>query len=70
MGIGAGLVLVAIGAILAFAVHATVSGVDLAVVGVILMIVGILGVILDLVLFMPRRRAMVVREAPVVRERY
>ncbi len=70
MGIGAGLVLVAIGAILTFAVHVTVSGVDLAVVGVILMVVGILGIILDLVLLMPRRRAGNVRDEPVVRDRY
>lgn len=70
MGIGAGLVLIAIGAILTFAINATISGIDLAVVGVILMVVGILGVILDLVLFMPRRRAGYVREEPVVRERY
>lgn len=72
MGIGAGLVLVAIGAILAFAVNVTVSGVDLAVVGVILMIVGILGIILELALFMPRRRQSrgYEREEPVTRDRY
>ena len=70
MGIGAGLVLVAVGAILTFAVHVTLSGVDLAVVGDILMVVGILGIILDLVLLMPRRRAGNVRDEPVVRDRY
>jgi hypothetical protein len=56
MGIGLGLVLVAIGAILYFAVDASVSGVDLPTVGVVLMIVGVVGVLLDLLLFMPRRR--------------
>jgi membrane protein implicated in regulation of membrane protease activity len=56
MGIGAGLFLVAIGAVLTFAVNATVSGMNIQTVGVILMIVGVLGIILDLVIFAPRRR--------------
>jgi hypothetical protein len=56
MTLGVGLFLVAVGAILTFAVNATVSGVDLNTVGIILMIVGAVGVLLDLVLFMPRRR--------------
>lgn len=56
MGIGAGIFLIAIGAILAFAVKATVSGLDLATVGVILMIAGALGIVLDLLIFAPRRR--------------
>jgi hypothetical protein len=57
MGIGVGLILVAIGAVLTFAVHASVSGVDIQTVGVILMIVGIVGVIIDLAIFAPRRRS-------------
>jgi hypothetical protein len=56
MGIGAGLFLVAIGAVLTFAVNATVSGLNIQTIGVILMIVGVLGIILDLVIFAPRRR--------------
>jgi predicted amino acid dehydrogenase len=56
MGIGAGAFLIAAGAILAFAVHAQVSGIDVQTVGVILMIVGALGVALDLAVFAPRRR--------------
>lgn len=40
-----GLVLLAVGAVVYFAVDATVQGVDLAMLGVILMIVGALGVI-------------------------
>ena len=56
MGIGAGIVLAAIGAILYFAVDATVSGVDIRVVGVILMVAGVVGVLLDLVVLAPRRR--------------
>jgi hypothetical protein len=56
MGIGAGVFLIAAGAILAFAVHAQVSGIDIQTVGVILMVVGALGVALDLAVFAPRRR--------------
>ena len=56
MGIGAGLFLVAIGAVLTFAVDATVSGLNIQTIGVILMIVGVLGIVLDLVIFAPRRR--------------
>ena len=48
MGIGASIFLVAVGAILAFAVTAEVSGVDIATVGWILMIVGIVGFLLSL----------------------
>jgi uncharacterized protein DUF6458 len=40
--------LIAVGAILRFAVTATVSGIDLQVVGLILMIVGILGLVIFL----------------------
>ena len=42
------LLLAAIGAILAFAVEWTVSGVDLATVGLILMIVGALGAVMSM----------------------
>jgi hypothetical protein len=57
MTIGAGLLLTAAGAVLAFAVNVTNShGVNLNTVGYILMIIGVLGVLLDLLLFMPRRR--------------
>ena len=48
MGIGVSLILIAAGAILTFAVNATVSGVDLDAVGWILMIVGIVGFLLSL----------------------
>jgi hypothetical protein len=49
MGISLSLLLVAIGAVLAWAVSAEASGVDIQVVGVILLIVGILGIVLSLV---------------------
>ena len=47
MGIGVSIFLVALGAILAFAVTADVSGLDINVVGWILMIVGIIGLVLS-----------------------
>ncbi len=43
MGIGTSLFLVALGAILYFAVSASISGISLATVGLILMIVGAIG---------------------------
>jgi cation transporter-like permease len=48
MTIGTSIVLIAIGAILKYAVTAHVSGIDLQTVGTILMLVGILGLILSL----------------------
>jgi hypothetical protein len=48
--------LIAVGAILRFAVTATVSGIELQTVGLILMIVGILGLVISLaVMFMGDR---------------
>ena len=48
MGISVSLILIAVGAILTWAVSATVSGLDITVVGVILMIVGGVGLILSM----------------------
>ena len=49
MGIGVSLILIAIGAILAFATTAEVSGIDLQTIGWILLIVGIVGALLSLI---------------------
>jgi Domain of unknown function (DUF6458) len=49
MGLGVGIFLSAVGAILAFAVSKTVSGVNIHTVGWILMIVGILGIVLSMI---------------------
>jgi hypothetical protein len=49
MGIGVSIFLIAVGAILKFAVNATTSGVDLQTVGVILMIVGAIGLLASLI---------------------
>jgi hypothetical protein len=48
MGISVSLILIALGAILTWAVTATVTGIDINVVGVILMIVGAAGLVLSL----------------------
>jgi hypothetical protein len=48
MGISASLLLSATGAVLIWAVHATVSGLNLHTVGVILLIVGIIGFVTSL----------------------
>ena len=48
MGIGVSVFLIAVGAILAFAVNVTASGVDLATIGWILMAVGAIGLIVAL----------------------
>jgi len=61
MGIGVSIFLMAVGAILAFAVHATVSGISIQMVGAILIIAGLVGLLTTLFIFGPRRRAAVVR---------
>lgn len=57
MGIGASVFLIAVGAILAFAVNTTFSGISIRTVGWILMIVGAIGLLTSLLVFGPRRRA-------------
>ncbi len=49
MGIGVSLVLVAAGAILIWAVNATVSGIELHTIGWILLVVGAIGALLSLI---------------------
>ena len=57
MGIGGGLFLVAVGAVLTWGVTATVGGMNIHTIGIILIVVGVIGVFLDLLLFAPRRRS-------------
>ena len=71
MGIGASILLLALGAILAFAVQAsTVMGVSVHVVGYILMAAGAIGLVWSLIVMSMRRRPAVVdmtdADAPVV----
>jgi hypothetical protein len=61
MGIGTSLFLIAVGAILYFAVDATVSGLEIATVGIILMVVGVVGLLISLFFLTQARRAPVDR---------
>ena len=70
MTIGTSLFLIAVGAILKFAVTAHVEGINLHTVGVILMVVGVVGLVISIFLMsQASRRGEVVTERPVVRER-
>jgi hypothetical protein len=55
MSLGFSLFLIAVGAILRFAVTATVAGVDIQTVGVILMVVGVIGFAVTLAFIFSRR---------------
>jgi hypothetical protein len=69
MGIGTSIFLIAVGAILRFAVTADISGLELSTVGVILMVVGVLGLLLSILamtMWADRGRA----DRTVVRDRY
>ena len=71
MGIGTSIFLIALGAILKFAVTATVSGIELSTVGVILMIVGAVGLAVSLLLLSRADRgAVVTRDRVVERDPY
>ena len=50
MALGTSIALIAIGAILKFAVSFSITGIDINVVGLILMIVGVLGLAISLVM--------------------
>ena len=67
MGIGTSLFLVAVGAILYFAVDADVSGLEISTIGIILMIVGVIGLLISLFMVSSARRAPA--ERTVVRDR-
>jgi hypothetical protein len=67
VGIGTSLLLIAVGAILKFAVTDSVSGVSLPTVGLILMIVGGVGLLISLIWLTSWRDR---RDGTVVRDRY
>ncbi len=73
MYIGTSIFLIAVGAILKFAVTATVGGFNVQTAGVILIVAGIVGLLVSIFLEMGardrRRRDVVVEERPVARER-
>jgi len=65
MAIGTSIFLLAVGAILRFAVYYSVRGVAIGVVGIVLMVVGALGILLSLAVFGPRsRRSTIVQSGP------
>jgi hypothetical protein len=74
MGIGTSIFLIAIGAILRFAVNVTARGFNIHTIGLILLIVGIIGLAISLLwmtIWADRRRSVATvgrREAAVVRE--
>jgi hypothetical protein len=63
VGIGASIFLIAVGAILAFALDVRVAGLDLNVVGWILMAAGVIGLVLTTMVWGPRRRSVVTRRS-------
>ena len=69
MGIGVSVFLIAVGAILSFAIDVTTEGVNLDTVGVILMIVGAIGLVASMVYWntwggFSRRRRVVEEDVP------
>jgi hypothetical protein len=71
MTYGSSIFLIAVGAILRYAVTTTVSGISLQTVGLILIIVGIIGLVLSLLyLTTLSRRPAVARERVVERDPY
>lgn len=66
MGIGGSIFLIALGAIIAFGVHASIGWLDLSVVGWVLMLAGAAGMVLTLWFWNSRRR----RAATAVEERH
>jgi hypothetical protein len=70
MGIGISIVLIAAGAIMAFAVEVeNAEGFDINTIGIILMVVGAIGLLMTLAVFGPRRRDTVVDGGTVVETR-
>jgi hypothetical protein len=67
VGIGTSLFLIAVGAILYFAVNASISGLSIATIGLILMIVGVIGLLISLFFLSSARRGPA--ERTVVRDR-
>jgi Domain of unknown function (DUF6458) len=73
VGLGVSIFLIAVGAILTWAVNASVSGLELQTIGVILMVVGALGLVLSMIFWSSwggiageRRRTTYVEDGPRV----
>lgn len=63
MRIGGALFLIAVGAILKWAVHKHVSGLNIHVLGLILLLIGIVGLLFEIGLMFSRRRTTVVQRS-------
>jgi uncharacterized protein DUF6458 len=68
MTVGGSIFLVAVGAILRYAITDSISGVNLATIGLILMIAGIVGLVIGLFMYASARRTPY--GGPAERERY
>ena len=69
MGIGTSIFMIAVGAILYFAVNADISGLEISTIGLILMILGIVGLLISLFYTTMATRRDVPADRPVARER-
>jgi len=56
MQIGTSLFLIAVGAILYFAVNADISGIEISTIGIILMVIGVIGLLISLFMLSSARR--------------
>ena len=66
VGIGASILLIAVGAIFTFALNVSIGWLDLDVVGWIMMLAGAIGLFMTTVIWAPRRRTVVTQERPTV----
>ncbi len=64
MRLGASLFLIAVGAILKFAITKHFNGINLGTIGVILMVIGAAGLLISLVWMSTRRRTDVIQRGP------
>ena len=69
MGIGTSIFMIAVGAILYWAVNVDISGLELSTIGLILMILGIVGLVISLFLVSSASRRGVATDRPIARER-
>jgi uncharacterized membrane protein len=69
VGIGTSIFMIAVGAILYFAVNADISGLEISTVGLILMILGIVGLVISLFMVSAASRRGVATDRPIARER-
>ena len=69
MGIGTSIFMIAVGAILYWAVNVDISGLEISTIGLILMILGIVGLVISLFMVSSASRRGVTTDRPIARER-